>query len=106
MKDLQSAAALITGGGTGIGKATAIALASAGVRSLVISYASSKHEAEATAHQLESLGAKVVPVQADVRSSSDIDALFSTAEDAFGRLDILVNNAGTTRYVTLNDLDG
>ncbi|MBX3566598.1 MAG: SDR family oxidoreductase [Rhizobiaceae bacterium] len=104
--DLGEAAALVTGGGTGIGRATALVLAEAGVRSIAISYASSDKEARATADLLEQTGVKVVVVRADVRSDEDISAMVGACGEAFGRLDILINNAGTTRYVDLKNLDG
>jgi NAD(P)-dependent dehydrogenase (short-subunit alcohol dehydrogenase family) len=106
MLDFESAAALVTGGGTGIGRATALALARGGVRSVAISYSTSAEEAQGTRRDLEALGASVLVVRADVRRQSDVRAMVDAATARFGRLDILVNNAGTTRYVPLGDLDG
>src|SRR5882757_3339571 len=84
---------LITGALTGIGRATAIALAKEGAR-LVIS---GRREAEGKALEamLRDLGAEAVFVLADVRHEKDIGNLVDTAVARFGRLDIAVNNAGT-----------
>lgn len=88
--------AVVTGSGTGIGRAIAIAMASEGAS--VITNNRSPHgsigDAEATAGEIINMGHKAAYVYGDV---SDFDAarrIIQTAVDQFGRLDILVNNAG------------
>ncbi len=97
-------AALITGGGTGVGRATALALAKLGC-SVAINYSRSQSEAEQTAADAEKLGVKAIAVQADVADDAAVRAMVSQVEQAFGRLDMLVNSAGTTRFIAHQDLE-
>jgi 3-oxoacyl-[acyl-carrier protein] reductase len=85
--------ALITGGSTGIGAATAVELAHNGVK-LVINYFRSRSEAEKVAAMVKSLGCDALVLQADVRSGPQVGKMIDKAIDHFGRIDILVNNAG------------
>ena len=98
--------ALVTGGGTGIGRGTAIELARRGCRKIAITYTVSIDDAKSTCAELSSLGAEAVPLRMDVRYESEIRGVVDTVAAHFGRLDILVNNAGITQYVPLADLDG
>lgn len=103
--DVEGKAALITGGGTGVGKATALQLASRGC-SVMVNYSRSKAEAEETAAEISAKGVKGAAFQADVADDSACRALADAALAKFGRLDILVNNAGTTSFITHDDLEG
>lgn len=103
--DLHGKTAIVTGSATGIGAATARALAAAGCRA-VINYTKSEKEAEATADACRKAGAEAVVHRADVAIDDDCRSLVAAAMDHFGRLDILVNSAGTTKFVPLADLDG
>jgi 3-oxoacyl-[acyl-carrier protein] reductase len=85
--------ALVTGASRGIGKAIAIALASAGC-DVVVNYVSREAEANATVDAIRQLGRRATAVQADVSDSADVRRLVETAERAIGATDILVNNAG------------
>jgi 3-oxoacyl-[acyl-carrier protein] reductase len=96
--------ALITGAATGIGRATAVALAEAGF-DVVINYSRSESAARETAKVAEDKGAKTVLFRADVSDDSLVRKMLTAVEQEFGRLDALVNNAGTTTEVKPQDFD-
>jgi NAD(P)-dependent dehydrogenase (short-subunit alcohol dehydrogenase family) len=82
--------ALVTGAGSGVGRAAAVALAEAGF-TLVVS-GRRQEPLDATAH---ATGAEAVAVRCDVRHPGEVAALFREIDTRFGRLDVLFNNAGT-----------
>src|SRR5436309_329050 len=86
--------AIVTGGGSGIGRATAILLARQGA-SVVVVGRNDANGAETVA-QVEAVGGKSTWLHADVANTRDIDAMLGFAEVTYGGLDILCNNAGTT----------
>lgn len=88
-------AALVTGGGRGIGRAICLALAKAGF-DVCVNYASSAAAAEQTALDCQAFGVQAVTLQADVTDPVQCQNLVETAAKIFGRLDVLVNNAGVT----------
>ncbi len=88
---LKGRSAIVTGGGTGIGLATARAFARLGAN-VAIASRSPEHLGPAK-KELESLGAKAVALPTDVRQVAQVEALVKAAKEAFGRIDILVNNA-------------
>jgi NAD(P)-dependent dehydrogenase (short-subunit alcohol dehydrogenase family) len=92
--DLQDKVALITGGGRGIGKAIAVALAEQGVN---IALCGRTEETLAqTADEIRALGVQAWPIVADVSRLENIQNFVSEAAKAAGRIDILVNNAVTS----------
>jgi 3-oxoacyl-[acyl-carrier protein] reductase len=93
-KPLEGQVALITGAAKRIGRSIALRLAADGA-DIVINYASSKPEAEELVAEIKSMGRRAIAIQADVSHRSDVQKLFSAAENEFKRLDILVNNSGT-----------
>lgn len=97
-------AAVITGGGTGVGRATALALARLGC-AVLVNYSRSQPEAEQTAAEAAALGVKAIAVQANVAEDADCRRMIETAVREFGRLDILINNAGTTAFIRHDDLE-
>ena len=103
--DFAGKVAIVTGGGTGMGKAISTGLAAAGA-SVVVNYSRSADEATATVGEIEAAGGKAAAVQADVADAGQAARLVSQAVDRYGRLDIIVNNAGTTVFVPFPDLDG
>lgn len=95
--------ALITGGGTGIGRASALALAKDGYA--VVITGRRKEPLDKTVAEIEKLGAKALGVVADVGKPGDVDMLFAKTKEKFGRLDVLFNNAGMgAPAVMLEDL--
>jgi len=104
LMNLQGKAAVVTGASRGVGRATALALARGGC-SVLISFNSSREEAERTAAEVRALGVKSVCVQGDVAEDSVCRSLMAAAASEFGRLDVLINNAGTTRFISFADLD-
>jgi len=101
---LQGKAALVTGGGTGVGRATALALAERGC-DVLVNYSRSTAPAEATARELRAKGVRGVAVQADVSDDGACRAMVARALAEFGRLDVLVNNAATTSFIPHGDLE-
>lgn len=104
--DLRDTVAVVTGGGTGIGRATALALARAGARGVVVNYSRSAADAEATVAELSALGREAVAERADVGDDEQVRAMAQRVRERFGRVDVLVNNAATTYRVAHEDLDG
>ncbi len=94
---LQEKIAIVTGGGTGIGRAVSLELASQGANIVVNYYPGTLESAEATAAECEALGVKAMVFEADVANAEQVEAMFAAVMEKFGRVDILVNNAGITR---------
>ncbi|MDR0578251.1 MAG: SDR family oxidoreductase [Candidatus Accumulibacter sp.] len=103
--ELKGKAALVTGGGTGLGRAISLRLAREGVN-VAVNYSRSKDDAEKTALDARAFGVEAIAIQADVSSAASVEKAVAETEKAFGRLDILVNNAGMTKFVPFKDLDG
>ena len=93
MSRLTEKIAVVTGSDSGIGQATAIALAGEGA-SVVVQYLKDADGAEATRRQVEAAGAKAIVVQADVGKEDDVERLFARCERELGIATILVNCAG------------
>jgi 3-oxoacyl-[acyl-carrier protein] reductase len=103
--DIEGKAALITGGGTGVGRATALMLAERGC-SVLVNYSRSREDADKTAAEAQALGVKALAWQADVAGDAACRGMVDAAVKEFGRLDVLVNSAGTTVFVPHPDLEG
>jgi NAD(P)-dependent dehydrogenase (short-subunit alcohol dehydrogenase family) len=96
MKRLEGKVAVVTGGNSGIGLATAQRFHEEGAR-VAIAGRSQKTLDEA----VKLLGKDVVAVQADVAKTSDLDKLFSTVSQKLGKIDILFVNAGVAKFASL-----
>lgn len=94
---LDGRSALVTGGGRGIGKGIALALAGAGCR-VAINYYVEPELAEATVQELSALGVEAFAVQGDVGVPADVRRMVDAVVKRFGRLDALVNNAGVQTW--------
>ncbi len=103
--ELKGTVAIVTGGGTGIGRAVALRLAKAGARAVVVNYSRSAEEAKVTSAELDGLGVQGIAHQADVAEEGDVKAMVNETVERFGRIDVLVNNAGTTHFIPHPDLD-
>ena len=102
--NLEGKAVLVTGGGTGLGRALVLAAARAGAH-VAVNYSRSVAEAESTAAEAERLGVRAAALRASVDDPSQAEGLISAAERALGPLVALVNNAGVTRGVPFEDLE-
>jgi NAD(P)-dependent dehydrogenase (short-subunit alcohol dehydrogenase family) len=101
---LRGKVVLITGGSSGIGKATAVRLANAGATVVICARDAEKLR---SAHiEIESAGGKVYSVQADITKESDVQKLFEMIETEFSGFDFLINNAGhSIRRSVMQSLD-
>jgi 3-oxoacyl-[acyl-carrier protein] reductase len=102
--DLSGGVAIVTGGGTGLGKAISLALGRAGM-SVAVNYSRSEAEASQTVEELRRLPVRALAVQADVRDEKAVESMVAQVTRELGGLDVLVNNAGITRYVPMRDLE-
>ena len=93
---LTGQTALVTGGGRGIGRAIALALAESGME-VVVNYSSSAAAAEEVVELITASGGKAYALQANVAMEEDVNGLIKTVLERSGRVDVLVNNAGITR---------
>jgi citronellol/citronellal dehydrogenase len=84
--------ALVTGGGTGIGRATALELARTGARVAICGRRSEL--LEETRGEIEAAGRECLTVTTDIREAVEVEALVEQTLDRFGAIDVLVNNAG------------
>ena len=93
--DLTGDKALVTGGGQGIGRSMALALAEAGA-DVAVAQRRGK-VAERTAKEIADLGRGALAIAADVSDAKDVDRMVAATMEKFGRIDILVNNAGIAK---------
>jgi len=89
---LDQKVAVVTGAGSGIGRETALLLASAGAA--VVAADLNEEAAQQTVKQIESASGKAIAVKVDIGDESSILSMYETVQAKLGRLDILVNNAG------------
>ena len=92
--DLRGKVAIVTGASSGIGRATAVALARSGA-AVVVNYLNNETGAEESVAEIEALRGNALAVRADVTRRTEIVAMVAETLENFGRIDILVNNAGT-----------
>ena len=100
LQTLQDKVAIVTGASRGIGKATALALATQGAR-VVVNYARNSEAADAVVAEITSAGGEAIAISADVSQADAVDEMVKQTKEKFGTIDILVNNAGITRDTLL-----
>ena len=99
----QNRVALVTGAGSGIGRATATAFAREGASVMVVDR--NADTARVTAEAIVEDGGEAVAVTCDIGSPDDLVALGAAVEQRYGRLDVLVNNAGIRHYGPITEAD-
>jgi 3-oxoacyl-[acyl-carrier protein] reductase len=97
-------AALVTGGGTGVGRSVTLQLAERGYH-VAINYSRSQDDAETTANEAREHGVRAVTIACDVADDTAVRGMIERCRQEFGRLDVVVNNAGTTHFVQHTDLE-
>jgi len=97
---LEGKIALITGGGSGIGLATARAFSKEGAKTLLFG-----RRADRLENAVREIGPQAQAVAGDMTKNADLDRLVKTALDTHGRIDILVNNAGTFSGAPLHEME-
>jgi 3-oxoacyl-[acyl-carrier protein] reductase len=100
---LNGKVAVVTGASKGIGAGIAKELAEQGA-SVIVNYASAKHDADHVVDEISKRGGKAIAIQGSVSNKSEVERLFAEAEKAFGRIDILVNNAGVYEFMPLEEI--
>lgn len=95
---------LVTGGGTGIGRATSLLLGERGA-AVAVNYSRSAVEAEETVREIKQAGGRAFAIQADVSRDDEVREMVEQVVRQFGTIDYLVNNASITRYIAMNDLE-
>jgi NAD(P)-dependent dehydrogenase (short-subunit alcohol dehydrogenase family) len=103
--DLNQRVALVTGGGLGIGRESALALARAGAKVVIVDI--DEQAGEETASLARASGAESIFIKADVAHAADVEAMIEETVETFGRLDCAINNAGIQGpvYVPTADYD-
>lgn len=91
---LKNKVAIVTGGGTGIGRAVALALAQAGVYVVICGRRSDR--IKDTVQAIQQIGGRALAVQADVSNTLDVERLMQMTLNAYKQIDILINNAGVS----------
>ncbi len=96
MGRLEGKAAVVTGGGRGIGRAICLAFAKEGA-DVIVNYASKDQPAQEVVGMIQKMGRKAFAVKGNVAIKADAERIIQTAIDNLGKIDILVNNAGATK---------
>lgn len=102
--DLKGKVAIVTGGGTGIGRATSLQLAGQGVK-VAVNYSRSEAEARETVDMIIAQGGQAIAVQADVSADAEVRAMVEQVVQTYGTVNLLVNNASITQHIPMDDLE-
>jgi len=95
-RDLEGKSALVTGGASGIGRATALAFAREGARVAVADIL--EEAAQNTVSEIKAMGGQAIAIACDVTDDDAVKAMIAATVDAFGGLDCAFNNAGIAPY--------
>ena len=98
----QDKVALVTGGASGIGRATAVLMAAEGAAMVVADV--DEQAAQVVAREISDAGGRAIAIRCDVSDAAQAEAAVQRVVSEFGRLDVLFNNAGITRRATVVDL--
>jgi 3-oxoacyl-[acyl-carrier protein] reductase len=96
MDRLEGKAAVVTGGGRGIGRSICLAFAKEGA-DVIVNYASKDQPAQEVLEMIKKMGRKAVAVKGNVALKADAERVIQAAIDNFGKIDIRVNNAGVSK---------
>ncbi|MPY51292.1 SDR family oxidoreductase [Streptomyces sp. K1PN6] len=100
---LKGQKALVTGGNSGIGRATAIGLGRAGA-DVVVNYVAGREQAEQVVEEISGFGVRAAAYEADVSQENQVVAMIERMTQEFGTIDILVANAGLQRDAPLTEM--
>jgi glucose 1-dehydrogenase len=95
--------AIVTGAGSGIGRAIALALGQAGA-DVIVNYVVGGDKAEQVCEEIRGFGVKAQAIRADVSDEAQVKAMFKGMLESFGTVDLLVNNAGLQQDAAFEDL--
>lgn len=95
---------LVTGGGTGIGRATSLLLAKRGA-TVVVNYSRSQADAEETVQCIRNEGGQALAIQANVSQDAEVRSMVNLIVQQFGTVDMLVNNASITSHIPMSNLE-
>ena len=102
MKDLEGKVALVTGAGSGLGEATALAFACAGCAVACVDIRA--HAAERVSHSLESYDVSSLSLACDVSNPEQVFSAVETTSERFGRLDVVVNCAAIDHTLSVDEM--
>ena len=100
---LDGQAALVTGGSSGIGAATCMAMARAGA-AVAVNYFSGSDDADRMVSEIRGAGGRAIAVGGDVSREADVKRMFDAVVQAFGRIDIVVANAGIQKDAAIGEM--
>ncbi len=100
---LKNKIAIITGAGSGIGRAIALAFSREGAKIVVADW--SEKSGEETVKQIEKQKGEAIFIKTDVSKANDIDQMVKGCLGKFGQVDILVNNAGIVKFAALHEIN-